>query len=322
VRASSHISPFQKLRKERQFNLNFPLLSVIFEFLKGNILAFIGDSFGKKSVTVQYTEQYRYHNQTNSKTTNKNPTMGRDWKRLALFREQTLEMIWGSRTRSENSASGNLKNDRTYDKDTSTGRTSTVDDGGHSRTMTDEFINSAHIDSFYILNDHYSMDIDSLLSEGTTSTGIITDTSMAITIADANRDEIQSASSPALQGEKFDLDNTMEDSSHSDTDDSDDDSFIWQSVAIDFGASISSHTTHTTHTSRASGSTALVNNTSGRNLKSQGSEDSSSSLSIVKSPMSSSVRFKDVKPSIADNLAQARALIDSARMIQSSFSSD
>ncbi len=50
--------------------------------------------------------------------------------------------------------------------------------------------------------------------------------------------------------------------------------------------------------------------------------ESTSSLNIVKSPSSSSVRFKDVKPTIDDNLSRARALIENARFVQRSFSSE
>ncbi len=50
--------------------------------------------------------------------------------------------------------------------------------------------------------------------------------------------------------------------------------------------------------------------------------ESNSSLNIVKSPSSSSVRFKDVKPTVDDNLSRARALIENAKYVQRSFSNE
>jgi len=274
-------------------------------------------------------------------------------------REQALGMVRDLRQKLEHSASGisyemyldelrrlrDLKN-ATMDasRDAKTTSASTDDEDGRAPASDDKCINNdgtvntVHIEnqlmhaldilndsgSDFQLSDGESLDYtndnsdESLLSDGTVATAPITDTSMETTLGDVNMDERESASSP-LQGEEIDgLRDARGDSSDTENSDKGFHSSRWQNLAIDGGASISGHTARTT----ASGTTVLASNTTGGHLKIQGSEDSSNSLPVVKSPSSSSVRFKDVKPSTEDNLARARALIESARIIQRSFSSD
>lgn len=81
-------------------------------------------------------------------------------------------------------------------------------------------------------------------------------------------------------------------------------------------ASISGYTTKSFQTT-GTGVTILASNTAKKTILRRGKSDDS-----YLSSRSSSVRFKDVKPSVEDSLAKARALIDNARDVKRTFSND
>ena len=80
--------------------------------------------------------------------------------------------------------------------------------------------------------------------------------------------------------------------------------------------SISGNTAESFRTT-GTGVTILASNTAKKTILRRGKSDDS-----YLSTRSSSVRFKDVKPSVEDSLAKARALIDNARDVKRTFSND
>jgi putative glutathione S-transferase len=168
-------------------------------------------------------------------------------------------------------------------------------------------------------NDHTNA---SLLSNDTVGTVDITDLSSASNSDESDRGnatkEKRESPTSSLIGEQIDEPCNINDPD--DDEDEGDSISIWKTVMVDGGSSISSKT----HLTTASGLTTAASNISKKAiLRKQGSTGSVESLgSVVKSPSSSSVRFKDVKVSLEDNLARARALIENARTVQRNFSSD
>jgi len=148
---------------------------------------------------------------------------------------------------------------------------------------------------------------DSLLSAGTIVTAEITDNSME---SYRGHNEERESPTSSLDGEKIDdLDNVIDEEIYGEKDAK---TSFWKTAGLESGASVRTS---------ASGITAVASNMNKRaSLNKQGSSESFAS--VVKSPSSSSVRFKDVKPSLEDNLARARALIDHAKVVKRNFSND
>ena len=154
------------------------------------------------------------------------------------------------------------------------------------------------------------------------STAEITDISAEIDRDDIDRGNatIEKRESPvsSLISERIDAFDYIND--EDDNEDDDDKVSFWNSGGVDGGSPISGGT----HRTSASVITAATSNATKKTiLKKQVSTGSTESFgSVVKSSSSSSVRFKDVKLSLEDNLARARALIENARIVQRNFSND
>ena len=184
--------------------------------------------------------------------------------------------------------------------------------------------------SFLHFSDGESLDFtndthdDSLLSEGTVRTLEITDQSLEISFGDEFRSERENASDSLAGGG---IEHTIDEYSKNDFEHSDEatQSSLWSKFGDSSRVSISSHTNYTS----TSSTTALINNMTKKGSreyptpehpKPEGLDDPDTS--IFKSPGSSNVRFKDIKPMTGDTLARARALIENARIIQRNFSAD
>ena len=244
-------------------------------------------------------------------------------KALSMIRELRIKMEHCARTISYEmylEELRKLKDPKSEDDDEDTQRDQsqfTNQDGSVNTTHVENQIQQAlemlnDSDSEIHLSDGESLDYtnntvdDSLLSEGTIVTAEITDTSMES--YRGHNEERESATS-SLDGEKIDgLDNMIDLDKDGEEDTK---SSFWKTAGLESGAFRTS----------ASGTTFVASNMNKRaSLNKQGSSESFSS--VMKSPSSSSVRFKDVKPSLEDNLARARALIDYARVVKRNFSYD